>query len=113
MGGTIVLDPAHDWVDASEPTRLILASPYLASMTSEDVARARDAINRTIGDRSPGEGPLDLRLHDRIRARFLGLLSAHRRVIASILERALEPGVAGIISSFLPEVAHLPEATAN
>ena len=96
-GGTIAL---HRHGREKEPNRLILASPYLASMNSADVERVKDAINRIAGA-------------GQIRSRFLGLLSAHRRVLASILKRAplwisegggVEPGVVEIILSFLGDV---------
>lgn len=80
-------------------------------------------INRTIGGRRRGGGTLDLAFRmadidirvregaERIRSRFLiGLLSAHRRAITPILDRAplwesegggFEPGAIEIVLSFL------------
>ena len=53
-GGTITLD-CH----GVEPTRMILTSPYLASMKSANVERAKDTINQIAGAgkiRSPFRG---------------------------------------------------------
>lgn len=120
--GTIALGGGRD---PREPNRLVLASPYLAAMGPTDVARAKESIDEIAGGRPPGEGPLDLAWGaddfakvregaDAIRARFLGLLSKHRRVVACLLERAplweseegggVEPGLVGIVLSFLGDV---------